>query len=77
MGLSLAVDAGRSFALNLTLPGNTLAEVCLPTALLRAGTAATVTLDGEAVATRVEGDRPGQLCLANDVGGGAHAVVAQ
>ena len=73
ISLSFSREGAAPFALNLTLPGNTVAEVCLPTALL--GAAARLWLDGEAVAAVRPADRPGQLCLPHNLGGGAWQVV--
>ena len=59
--------------LNVTVPGNTKADVCLPAALLPRG--AVLRLDGAAAASR----RPqrGQLCLSEQLGGGRYSVVAE
>lgn len=51
--------------------GNTWAEVCLPVALL--GTAQ-LQLDGKMVSAVRPTDRPGQVCLPNDLGGGTYKV---
>jgi hypothetical protein len=49
-------------------------EVCFPTALLQARR---VTSNGEHVATRTPTERPGQLCIADDLGGGVYTIVAE
>ena len=72
-----SADMASAFALNLTVPGNTAAEVCLPLGLLPRGSTSDVTLDGEKALVRVPPGRLGQLCLANDVVGGVHTIVAQ
>ena len=77
--LSFARTTGQfttgEFALNVTVPGSTSAEVCLPVGLLSGSPH--VTLGGVAVATRVPAGRAGQLCLAKDLVGGRHIIVAQ
>ena len=75
IALALARPSDTAFMLNLTIPGNTWAEVCLPTALLLRGAA--VTLNGEEVQTLRPVDRAGQLCLADELGGGVYAIIAQ
>ena len=79
---SVALSFARSscsFALNLTVPGNTFAEVCLPVALLpkstlQLSTLPTVTVNGERAATTVPVGRPGQVCLTDDVPGGEYSI---
>ena len=65
----------QTFQLTLGVPGNTLAEVCLPVALLAHSTS--MTLDGRDVTGVTPDGRPGQLCLPDDVGAGTHVVVAR
>ena len=64
---------GGVFALNLTIPGNTLAELCLPTSLLNTST---MTINGVSVATVNPAARPGQLCAKLELTGGQYAVMA-
>lgn len=67
-------------ALNLTVPGNTLAEVCLPVGLLSNRSPdghAKITLNGREVVGIVPDGRLGQLCLPQDLQGGVHTIVAQ
>ena len=66
---------GGSFALNLTIPGNTRAEVCLPAPLL--GSSPALTLNGQPVEPRRPPDRPGHVCLPQDIGGGVYSVLAR
>ena len=63
---------GGSFALNVTIPGNTNAEVCLPLALLPKSRV--VTVGGKPVPVLVPAERPGQVCLASDLEGGDYAI---
>ena len=70
--------SGGVFALNLTVPGNTVAEVCLPVGLLSAsGDHASITLNGAKVVGIVPPGRAGQVCLPEDLAGGAYTIVAQ
>ena len=75
IALSLARPSDTAFMLNLTIPSNTWGEVCLLTALLLRGAA--VTLNDEEVQTLRPVDRAGQLCLADELGGGVYAIIAQ
>ena len=74
ISLSFSREKGV-FTLQLTLPGNTLAEVCLPAALL--GAVPELRVNGEAVDARRPADRPGQVCVPHDVGGGEWAVTGR
>lgn len=65
--------ARDQFALNLSVPGNTIAEVCLPVGLLCKRPR--VILDGATVMARTPPRRVGQLCLASDLVGGVHTIV--
>ena len=68
-----------SVSVTVTVPGNTLAQVCVPIYLCTAPTmvdlveAATITLDGVPVTGALEG---GMLCLPHDVGGSNRVVTA-
>jgi hypothetical protein len=64
-----------SFTLDLVIPGNTLAEVCLPVPLL--GKNVQLSLDGNSVVGVSPKERPGHLCLPQDLCGGKHTVVAE
>ena len=71
--LALAFAATpASFVANITVPGNTLAQLCLPRYLFDEAAACAVALDGAAVATRATG---GLLCLDKDLGAGVYAAV--
>ena len=76
MSFARELAAGSAFALNLTVPGNTFAEVCLPAALL-VSLKATVLVNGASTLTVVPADRPGQLCIEGDLAGGTYNIVAQ
>lgn len=79
------VAAGGAFGLNLTIPGNTDAEVCLPVGLLpepasvfgQSPGGGVITVDGKAAATVVPADRPGHVCLASDLPGGSYVILAR
>lgn len=60
------------FLLNITLPGNMTADVCLPAALLPLDSA--LFLDGASV--RSTRPHPGQLCIAGLLGSGKYSVQA-
>ena len=80
MSFARELAAGSAFMLNLTFPGNTLAEVCLPVALLAgtpSGGATKVLVNGAPVRTVVPNGRPGQLCIEGDLPGGTYNIVAQ
>jgi alpha-L-rhamnosidase len=66
--------SGGSFVMNLTIPGNTRAEVCLPTGVL--GVVSAITLNGNIAPTTRPADRQGQLCLTHDLAGGMHSLRA-
>jgi alpha-L-rhamnosidase len=80
---SFSVVHGSSFVLNLKLPGNTRAEVCLPTGVLAHGHGneseceVHLTLDGSPSGHVTPFDRPGQSCLPVDVRSGQHQVTAR
>lgn len=71
--VAAAFDSGpAAFALNLTIPGNTWAEVCLPAYVLRgAPSARRAVLDGAAAPAALRG---GLLCLTDMVGSGEHVA---
>ena len=71
LGLAFAASP-TSFRANFTIPGNTVAEVCLPRYLFSETAACTVALGGAAVATRAAG---GLLCLEHDLGAGVYAAI--
>ena len=59
---------------NVTIPAGVKAEVCLPTALLPHGAASALVVNGAKVAcTRPQ---PGQVCVAEKLGGGSYTVKA-
>jgi hypothetical protein len=60
--------------LDLVIPGNTLAEVCLPVPLV--GKAYKLSVNRKNIDGVVPTDRPGHLCLPKELGGGKYAVVA-
>ena len=72
---TVAVSFSQSparFLLNITLPGNMTADVCLPAALLPLDSA--LFLDGASV--RSTRPHPGQLCIAGLLGSGKYSVQA-
>ena len=79
VGLSFARElaAGSAFALNLTIPGNTIAEVCLPAALLASSSPVVMMVNGASARTVVPPGRPGQLCIEGDIPGGTYNIVAR
>jgi hypothetical protein len=79
LSFSRAKGEGKVFALNLTIPGNTLAEVCLPAPLLSEKPQFSVTTNGEQkqVAPVVPPERPGHVCLPTDLGGGVYTISAR
>ncbi len=79
-GSEFGDGVGSVLSLNLTVPGNTLAEVCLPVGLLSDRSPdgyVKITLNGTEVVGRVPDGRIGQLCLPQDLQGGVHTIVAQ
>ena len=76
------VATGAAFTANVTVPGNTLAQLCLPRYLLSApadaiGTSAscTISVGGEARPLLAGGVTGGLACLAHDLGPGHHVAV--
>lgn len=68
----ISYERGAGLALNITVPGNTKANVCLPLALVRPGS--TLTVDGQPAASHVPECCPGQLCLVADLDGGDYSI---
>jgi len=73
--VKLAFSTSSSMTLQLTVPGNTYANVCLPVGLLAENPQ--VMLNGKLATTTTPVGRAGQLCLASDLVGGVHTIVAQ
>ena len=70
--VKLAFTAGPStFALKVTVPGNTVAEVCLPRYLFAEAATCIATVGGTLVAADRLG---GLLCLTKSLGGGVYQV---
>lgn len=65
--LTLPTAADSSSSSNIML-----VEVCLPTALLVHGAASVLLVNGRAVESALR--QPGQLCLAERLGGGSYTV---
>lgn len=64
--------SASAMSLNLTMPGNTLGQVCMPRYIFGSTATCTVTVGGHpAVATNAGG----LTCLTSDVGGGDYLVV--
>jgi hypothetical protein len=79
LSFSRAKGEDQVFVLNLTIPGNTLAEVCLPAPLLSEKPQIVVTTNGQQkhVVPVVPPGRPGHVCLPSDLGGGVYAISAR
>lgn len=74
--VKLAFSSGSNkLTLQLTVPGNTHANVCLPVGLL--AEYPQVVLNGKLATTSTPLGRAGQLCLASDLVGGKHIIMAQ
>ena len=70
--VSVAFDATVStFSATITVPGNTIAQICLPRYLFEAHALCTVSAHGAPVSAKNAG---ALLCLREDVGGGIHLV---
>jgi alpha-L-rhamnosidase len=67
--------AANRMTLQLTVPGNTRANVCLPVGLLDEHPR--MMLNGVLAPTITPAGRDGQLCLQSDLLGGAHTIVSQ
>ena len=72
-----ATSSARAFAANVTLPGNTIAQLCLPRYLLvTSSTDGTceITVDGKVRPLLRGGQTGGMACLASDLGPGGSYV---
>ena len=76
-GSSGSSERGRVFTLDLQLPGNTAAHVCVPAYLFRVHKQADLrlTMDGAVIATDDTQRQGGSLCLLRDVKSGRHTVM--
>ena len=79
LSFSRPLGDGQVFALNLTIPGNTRAEVCLPAPLLSAKPQVAISVGGgpqKQVTPVTPPSRLGHVCLPGDLGGGRYAIEA-
>ena len=76
-GSSGSSKRGRVFTLDLELPGNTAAHVCVPAYLFRVHKQADLrlTVDGAVIATDDTQRQGGSLCLLRDVKSGRHTLM--